>query len=108
MKKLLGIVVLGLLLCGNANSTSHRTIGQGPLELSDSMIRYFQQYIQTKGGKKPETFVIAIDGSYALYWFCPTGNCSIGDEANYINQCEIRAKVECKVFARKRYIKWKN
>ena len=66
------------------------------------------KYIKLKGGKNPETFVVAVDGSYAIYWYCPVINCSIGDENGYIKQCEAKTNSKCKVFARKRYIKWKN
>ena len=108
MKNFLSLIFFSLFIILPANSTNHKTIGEGELKLSDGMIRYFEAYIKTKGGKSPETFVIAIDGSYAMYWFCPTGNCQVGDEADYIKKCEIKSGVECKVFARKRYIKWKN
>ncbi len=108
MKNFVLIMMFFLFFTIPANSTNHKTIGEGELKLSDGMIGYFQQYIQTKGGENPETFVIAIDGSYATYWVCPTANCSVGDEVNHIKLCEMKANVDCKVFARKRYIKWKN
>jgi len=105
MKKLLGILVLGLFLITPANS---KNIGEGNLKMDDWLIKYFQKYIKTRGGNFPETFVVAVDGSYAVYWYCPTGTCSVGDEANYNKLCAIKAEVDCKVFARKRTIKWKN
>ncbi len=43
-----------------------------------------------------------------MYWSCPTSNCSAGDEKSFIKHCEKQANGECKVFARGRYIKWKN
>ena len=105
MKKLLGILVLGLFFTTSATS---KTIGEGNFKMDDWMIKYFQEYIKTKGGVKPGTFVVAVDGSYATYWYCPAGHCRVGDEVNYIRLCAIKAHVDCKVFARKRTIKWKN
>jgi hypothetical protein len=107
MKKLLGILVLGLGLVFSANANS-KTIGEGNFKMDDWLIDYFHQYIQGKGRKTPGTFVVAVDGSYATYWYCPAGQCRFSDEANYIIRCEMEVTVECKVFARKRYIKWKN
>ena len=105
MKKFLSILVIGLFLISPANS---KVIGEGNLKMDDWLIEYFQQYIKTKGGNFPETFIVAEDGSYATFWYRPTGTCSVGDEANYNKLCAIEAKVDCKVFARKRTIKWKN
>ena len=108
MKRLLAylFIVLGFGLVFSVNANS-KIIGEGNFKI-DRLINYFHKYIKGKGNKKPGTFVVAVDGSYAVYWYCPVGNCSVGDERSYIKQCEIGANVECKVFARQRYIKWKN
>lgn len=105
MKKLLIIIILSLFV---SKSTFAKTIGEGELKLGDNIMQYFWQYIKGKGSKKPGTFVVAIDGSYATYWYCPESRCSVGDEKNYVKMCEVDANIECKVFARSRTIKWKN
>ena len=76
--------------------------------LTHYVIDYFHQYITIKGGKSPETFVVATDGSYAMYWYCPTGSCRAGGDNVKIRQCEIKAGTACKTFARGKTIKWKN
>ena len=108
MKKILGIVALLLLLSFPAHA-GKKDIGKGELVFDDWLVDYFYDYIKGKGFKHPGTFVIAIDGSYATYWYCSDGsNCRSGNEKIYNQQCEDRANVECKIFARQREIKWLN
>ena len=105
IKRLLKFLLLSLFFISNANSGD---IGEGDFRMEDFMIDYFQQYIKIKAGKSPETFVVATDGSYAMYWYCPTGACRAGGDNVKIRQCELKAGTECKTFARGRTIKWKN
>ena len=108
MKKILGIVVLGLLLSGNSYA-GKKDVGKGELIFQDWLVDYFYEYIKGKGFQYPGTFVVAVDGSYATYWYCTDGsNCRDSNEALYNKQCEDGAGVECKVFARKREIRWLN
>ena len=105
MNKILKSFILGLFLITNAHSGD---IGEGEFKMEDFLIDYFHQYITIKGGKSPETFVVATDGSYAMYWYCPTGSCRAGGDNVKIRQCEIKAGTACKTFARGKTIKWKN
>ena len=106
MKKLLTVVVLSLLIF--MPSSFSKTIGEGNLKLNDEMIRYFQQYLLGKGNQRPMVFTIAVDGSYGTYWYCPVGQCG-GDNPSQFNRiCEKDGGVECKIFAKGKYIKWKN
>ncbi len=105
MKKFFIIIFLSLFFTSPSLS---KIIGEGEIKLNDNILEYFWQYIKGKGNKKPGTFVIAVDGSYATYWYCPVGRCSVSTERDYVKICEIDANVECKVFARARIIKWKN
>ena len=105
MRKIITIIIFNLLFLTPSIS---KTIGEGELKLSDSTIKYFQKYLSGKGNTRPGTFVIAIDDSYATYWYCPSQHCSAGNERVYIKKCEISGGVECKVFARARTVKWKN
>ena len=72
------------------------------------MIKYFHQYLKGNGNQKPLMFSIAVDGSYAIYWYCPASQCSSATPSQYNKLCEKEAGVQCKIFARDRYIKWKN
>ena len=106
MKRLLTVVVLSLLIF--MPSSFSKTIGEGNLKLNDEMIRYFQQYLLGKGNQRPMVFTIAVDGSYGTYWYCPVGQCG-GDNPSQFNRiCEKDGGVECKIFAKGKYIKWKN
>ena len=109
MKIIFKILVLTFLIF--IPQSFSKTIGEGEIKLSENIIKYFHEYLKGKAGNKPAAFLITTDASFAIYWYCPGGSrCHPGDEVNYIKQCEIRAgnNKECKVFARGRYIKWKN
>lgn len=106
MKKLSTVVILFFLIL--VPSSYSKTIGEGELKLNDEMIRYFQKYLLGKGNERPMVFTIAIDGSYATYWYCPVGQC-VGENPKQFNRiCEKDGGVECKIFAKGRYVKWKN
>jgi hypothetical protein len=106
MKKILSVVILLFLIF--APSSYSKTIGEGELKLNDEMIRYFQKYLLGKGNERPMVFTIAVDGSYATYWYCPVGQC-VGENPNQFNRiCEKDGGVECKIFAKGKYVKWKN
>ena len=106
MKKLLTVVVLSFLIF--VQNSFSKTIGEGELKLSDNIIRYFHQYLKGKGSKRPMVFTIAVDGSYATYWYCGYDQCVGDNPVQYNKLCELDAGVECKIFAKGKYIKWKN
>ena len=107
MKKLLGIVVAGLLWCNTSNSGGW---GEGELQLTKPIADYFIQFIRGKGSKSPADFYVTLDGTDAMYWFCSRGpaNCVEGSSAEDIKTCEIKTRKKCKKFAFRRTIKWKN
>ena len=106
MKKILGIIIISFFIL--IPKSYSKIIGEGELKLDDGMIRYFHQYLKGRGNQKPMMFTIAVDGSYASYWYCPASQCAGNNPAQYIKLCEIKGGIECKVFAKGRYIKWKN
>ena len=85
-----------------------KSIGEGELKLSDNIIRYFHQYLKGKGSKRPMIFIIAVDGSYATYWYCGYDQCVGDNPVQYNKLCKLDAGIECKIFAKGKYIKWKN
>ena len=107
MKKFLGILVLGLLVCSTGNAAKY---GKGELKLSPSIVDYFIQYIRGKGKQFPSGFYVSLDGNSAIYWICSQGpaTCMEGDAVQDILHCERKTGKKCKKFARKRVIKWKN
>ena len=106
MKKLLGIVVLGLLWCNVAFAGNY--IGEGELQLTDRIARYFAYYIKGEGGKKPSVFYVTINGDDAVHWYCPETQCRPITPSEDIKTCERATNQKCKMFARGKYIKWKN
>ena len=114
MKKIIGIVVLGLLLSGNAYSKSYT--GEGEVKLSNQVISNFQNYIKLKKikGKKadPGIFMITLDGSNSYYYYYCGHNLGGGCMNNAghaeVTACKKYTKKECKIFARKRRVIWKN
>ena len=106
MKKILGIIIISFFIL--IPKSYSKIIGDGELKLDDGMIRYFHQYLKGRGNQKPMMFTIAVDGSHATYWYCPANQCQGSSPVQFTKLCELEAGIECKVFARGRYIKWKN
>jgi len=106
MKKIIGIIIISFLIL--IPKSYSKSIGEGELKLDDDMIRYFHQYLKGKGNQRPMMFTIAVDGSHATYWYCPANQCQGSSPVQFTKLCELEAGIECKVFARGRYIKWKN
>ena len=98
------VIVLGLGLTFNVNA---KTYGEGEVQLSKRSVEHFIKYIRGKKNEAPQNFYITLDGSYSTYWYCKTGNCTanVGKE---ISACKKSAGKMCKLFAKGRYVKWKN
>ena len=100
-------VFLFLLFFSN-NSYAAR-YGTGELKLNNNMVNYFIQYIRGKQFKYPATFLVTIDGSDAVSWYCSEmTNCSSGSISQDLATCLRVTGKECGQFARQRYIKWNN
>ena len=108
MKKFLGILVLGLMLVSSPVNSGQ--IGSGEITLSQGPVNAWMEYI--KGGlnqKNPDVFLITTDGKDSFYYYCNYAQCAPGNNALDIKACERRFKgKECKIFARRRTIKWHN
>ena len=100
-------VFLFLLFFSN-NSYAAR-YGTGELKLTDRAVDYFIFYIRGKQFQYPAAFLVTIDGSDAVYWYCSeTTNCDGGSISKNLATCLRVTGKECKQFARQRYIKWNN
>ena len=106
MKKFLGILVLGLFFISSPAKSG--AIGQGELKLKPFIVDHFIQYINGKKGKKPAKFFILNNGENAWYVYCAHSQCRPGGDNQDINWCENITKKNCKIFAKRRTIKWKN
>ena len=116
MKKLLGIIVLGLLLSGNVFAKT----GKGELKLSQTTMENLMLYMYGANNpkysdgankkNKPMLMVISADGKSSYYYYCPYPNCSDGNYVyKAIKKCEKKSNGSpCYLFASKRRIKWKN
>ena len=103
MKKILGIVVLGLLL----SNVSFAEVGRGTLNISDNVIRNFQEYLQSRK-PSPVKFLITEDGQDSRGWFCPYAECMQTGSANEEERCRAEFGKTCYTLAIRRSIKWKN
>ena len=120
MQKILGIVVLGLLLSGNANADLN---GYGEVKLDLYNVNEFERYlsdgIHNKDGGhqrsgKGLVFAITLDGADSGYYYCFQGNdCNANSFfTDAISHCEKKAKKysgekkTCRIFAKKRTIVW--
>jgi len=106
MKKILGIVLISFLLSNTSNAGKY---GTGELQLTESMVRYFIEYIRGGHSKSPSDFYLTTDGTDGTSWYCGYGlNCLEGNASQDIADCERKTGKECKKFAFRRIIKWKN
>ena len=106
MKKLLATLVLGLFFISSpANSGS---IGEGELTLKPFIVDWFIQYLRAEQGKKPSKFLIINKGENAYYFYCAHSQCQPGGDNKDIKWCELKTKKNCKIFAKGRYVKWRN
>ncbi|MDC0164453.1 hypothetical protein OAI51_01815 [Candidatus Pelagibacter bacterium] len=107
MKNILTIITLSLLFT-NVASASDR-YGRGELQLSKGMADYFIKYIRGERGKKPSDFYVTLDGKNGIFWYCSAASsCSAGVLKDDLEDCERKTGKQCKKFAFKRSIKWKN
>tara|TARA_B100000780_G_C20869095_1_gene345666 strand:- start:8 stop:586 length:579 start_codon:yes stop_codon:yes gene_type:complete len=103
MKKILRIVVLSLLWC----NVSFSDVGTGTMNISDNVIRYFQEYLQTRK-PSPVKFLITEDGQDSRSWMCPYSECAPTGSSQEERKCRSQTGKTCYTLALRRSIKWKN
>ena len=106
MKKLLGILVLGLLL--STASFAGTKKGKGEVTINESTVDYFIQYIRGKSTKKPLAFILSSNGYWATFYYCAHARCETGNFNTAVKECEEKTEVKCGLFARRYTIVWKN
>ena len=113
------IKVAFLILFSNIVIAADKFEGSGDLKLDDPDIKWFLKYLKPPAGQVPMVFfVLAEDGKaiWSTYWYCPEGNCSTLSKSSASSKCTADAEKyykrsifeECKIFARRRTIVWKN
>ena len=106
MKKLLSIIVLGLLFSGNAYAANE---GSGPIEFPPKFEKRFKDYLGHVANKKQYKFAFAFHPDGANDWQAVKGGSSSLKvaEKKAIKACNKKAKKKgCKVFARGEKIVW--
>ena len=93
--------------CNISNIANAKTYGEGEVKLSKRSVEHFIKYIRGKNNEVPVNFYITLDGFYSTYYYCKTGNCT-PSFSKEIRECEKSSGKTCKLFAKGRYIKWKN
>tara|TARA_B100000686_G_C15936912_1_gene546935 strand:+ start:23 stop:433 length:411 start_codon:yes stop_codon:yes gene_type:complete len=105
MRQILGILIVVLLFV--PTKVKAGPIGSGEIKLKPRAVSDFIYYIQMKD--KPHLFLITIDGSAGYYWRCPKGvQCVAGGYTQELAYCERYYQKDCKVFAKRRTVKWRN
>ena len=104
--KIFSLIVIISFFSNNSYAARY---GTGELKLTNTVVSYFIQYIRGKQFKYPATFLVTIDGSDAVSWYCSEmTNCSSGSISQDLATCLRVTGKECGQFARQRYIKWNN
>ena len=82
IKKFLGILVLGLLVISSPANAG--TIGLGELKISSNVFNAFLKYLRGGASKKPDKFLVTIDGKNSHFWYCGHGTCVPGGDVGDI------------------------
>ena len=106
MKKLLGIIVLGLLLSTTSFASTKK--GKGEVTIKESTVDYFIEYIRGKSSQKPLAFILSSNGYWASFYYCAHARCETGNFNTAVKECEEVTEVKCGLFARRYTIVWKN
>jgi len=105
MKKLLGIVVIGLLLSGNA----YGKVGKGDFQMNEDVLEYFIEYLRHEYAT---SFVVSKDGNFSTYGICGAKVCSggSGGTGTLLKYCKRETGSKCYIFAqrknKKKIIRW--
>ena len=101
------LIILSMLLLPSKSFANR--YGTGDLKLSSSMVDYFISYIRGEQFKYPSDFYVTVDGTDGTSWYCAEmTNCSPGSLSQDLAHCFRLTGKQCKQFARKRTIRWKN
>jgi len=95
MKKLLAIIVLGLLFSGNAYASK---IGKGNIQFNDEVTKNFIRFLRNEYAV---SFVVTPDGSYSTYGICGTERCK-GGMTTVLKWCKRDTGQKCYVFAQRK------
>ena len=107
MKKICILIII--LSSFSVNSFAGSTNGTGELKLSNRNVNSFIRYIRGEQSRFPAVFYVTVDGNYSTSWYCSEmTNCSSGSLVIDLKLCFQQTGKECKRFAIKRSIKWKN
>jgi hypothetical protein len=107
-----------VLYC-NVSIAANKYEGYGKLTLEDIDVKIFLNYINPPAGQSPMAFYVLQEKGqviYSTYWYCPAGNCQSHKKSSASKQCRISAEKyykrkifdDCKIFAFRRTIVWKN
>ena len=108
LKKIFLFILILSLFSFQKLSAADKYIGNGELKLSYNVIQTFKQYVRNNN-KKPSGFFVTTDGSGSYYIYCPFGQCQPLKKQIRTDECERFYKgKECKIFAMRRTVKWKN
>jgi hypothetical protein len=95
MKKLLIIIVLGLLLSGNSYASK---IGKGNIQFNDEVTKNFIRFLRNEYSV---SFVVTPDGSYSTYGICGVERCK-GGMTTVLKWCKKDTGQKCYVFAQRK------
>ena len=108
-----------LILIFNNVKAADKYEGHGPLTLKNVDVNIFKKYMSPPAGQSPSAFYVLIENGeviWSTYWYCPAGNCQTHVKSQASKKCRMAAEKfykrsiyeDCKVFALKRTIVWKN
>lgn len=103
MNKFLSFIIISIFW----SSYSFAGSGSGTINLSDSVIKNFQAYVNSTK-PKPVVFLVTEDGKDSKGWMCPYAQCMQTGSMQEEDRCEDQFKKKCYRLAMRRVVVWKN
>ena len=107
------------ILFSNFSIAANKFEGHGELKLDEIDIKIFLEYMSPPAGQSPMVFLVLQEKGKAIwstYWYCPFGACQTLSKSQASKKCVAAAEKfykrtivnDCKIFANRRTIVWKN
>ena len=113
------LIFFSIIFCCKTLLAANKFEGYGKLKLEDYDVNVLLEYINPPAGQSPMVFLILEENGktiWSTYWYCPFGACQTLSKTQASKKCVAAAEKyykktivnDCKIFANRRTIVWKN
>ncbi len=103
------LILSSLIISFNSSASASSRWGKGELKLTDEVVMKFIEYIKGNVSRTPYLFAVSVDGLGYNYYYCESGGGCAGGDEQILEECSRYSNgAQCKLFAKKRTIRWQN